>query len=94
MPTIKRVEIIDKKKFAKIILDKNVKAFVMYIIFLSLNLILINLAKKAKIATLITKKVKISTDYSEFLDVFLEEKALVLLEITDLNQNAIKLQKN
>ena len=36
---IKWVELIDKKKFAKIVLDENVKAFVMYMTFLSLSLL-------------------------------------------------------
>ena len=42
---------------------------------------------------LIAKKVKISAQYSDFSDVFLEEKALVLLEITNLKQYAMKLQE-
>ena len=37
---------------------------------------------------------QILTKYSDFLDVFLKEKALVLLAITKLNQHAIKLQKD
>ena len=61
---------------------------------LSLNLILINLTRKAQIALLIAKKMKIPTNYLDFLDVFLEKKALVLLEIIELNQHAIKLQKD
>ena len=52
---------------------------------------LIHPAKKAQIALLIAEEIKISVKYSDFLDVFPEEKALVLLEITDLNQYAIKL---
>ena len=42
---------------------------------------------------LITKKVKILTKYSDFLDVFLKKKTLILSEITKLNQHAIKLQE-
>lgn len=42
---------------------------------------------------LIAKKLKILAEYSDFLDVFLEEKVLVLLERTNLNQYAIELQK-
>lgn len=42
---------------------------------------------------LITKKVKIPVKYSDFLDVFLYKKALVLIKIIDFNQYAIKLQK-
>ena len=50
-------------------------------------------AKKAQITLLVAKKVKIATKYSDFLDVFPEEKVLILPEITKLNQHAIKLQK-
>ena len=51
-------------------------------------------AEKAKIALLITEKMNILTNYLYFSDIFLEKKALILLEITDLNQYAIKLQKD
>ena len=42
---------------------------------------------------LAAKKIQISTKSSDFSNIFLEEKALVLMAITDLNQDAIKLQK-
>ena len=54
---IKQVEIIDKKKFTKAALDKNIEAFYIYIISFSLNLMLIQLVPKAQIALLIIKKV-------------------------------------
>ena len=34
---------------------------------------------------MITKKIKISNKYLNFSDVFLKEKTLILLKITDLN---------
>ena len=36
---------------------------------------------------------QVSTKYSDFSDIFLEKKALILLKVTDSNQHAIKLQK-
>ena len=42
-------------------------------------------AKKAQIALLIAKEVKILTEYSDFSDNFLEEKVLILLEVINLN---------
>ena len=47
--TTKRVEIINKKVFAKTALDENIEAFMVHIIFFSLNkpMILIHLAKEA-----------------------------------------------
>ena len=67
----KRVQIIDKKEFARGVLHENVEAFVVHMISLSLNLMLIHPAREAQIASLIVEKVKIPTNYSNFLDVFL-----------------------
>ena len=82
---------INKKKFAKTILDKIIKAFVIYIISFSLNLIIIYLTKKAYIALLIAKKVKVLTKYLDFLDVFFKKNTSILLKITNFNQHVIKL---
>ena len=50
-------------------------------------------AREAQIALLVAKEFKIPSEYLDFLNVFLEEKALILLEATELNQHAIKLQE-
>ena len=42
---------------------------------------------------LVIKEIKIPTKYSDFSNIFLKKKALILLEGTKLNQCAIKLQK-
>ena len=47
LPTTKQVELINKKEFAKVALDENVEAFVIYVTFLSLSSISIYLAKEA-----------------------------------------------
>ena len=93
LPTIKQVEIIDKKEFAKTALDENVEAFVVHVTSLSLSSMVIHPAKKAQITLLVAKKVNIPIEYSDFLDVFLKKKALILPETTEINQHAIKLQK-
>ena len=36
LPTTKRVELIDKKKFAKVVLDENSETFVAYMTFIAL----------------------------------------------------------
>ena len=72
------IKIINKKEFAKATLDENIEDFVMYVMSFSLNLIAINLAKKALVALLVAKKVQIPTEYLDFSDVFLEEKILIL----------------
>ena len=48
LPITRQIKLIDKKDFAKRVLNKNIKAFVIHISFLSLELrIIIHLAKKA-----------------------------------------------
>ena len=86
------MEIIERKEFAKAALDKHIETFVLHVT--SLSTMLIHPARKAQIALLVAKEVKIPTKYSDFSDVFLEEKASILLKITELNQHAIKLQKD
>ena len=82
---------INKKKFAKAALDKNFKAFVIHVT--SLNLVPgIYPDREVWIASLFTKKVKIPDKYSDFTNVFWEEKALILLERTELNKYAINLK--
>ena len=87
MPTTKQIEFINKKKFDKVALDENIKAFVIYVTFFSLKelTMIIHLVKEAQIALLLAKKVKILTKYSDFSDVFSEEKALVLPKLTNFN---------
>ena len=59
----------------------------------SLDLTLkIYLDRKAQITFLFTKKIKILDKYSDFTDVFSEEKALILSEYTKLNKDAINLE--
>ena len=93
LSTTKRVEIINKKKFAKTALDENVEAFVVHVTSFSLNSMSIDPAREAEIASLIAKEVKILNNYLDFSNIFSEERALVLPEITNLNQHAIELHE-
>ena len=70
-------------------LDKHVEAFIMHMtFFLTMPIYPV---RKAQIALLVAKKVKIPTKYLDFSNVFLKKKALILSEITELNQHAIEL---
>ena len=89
LPTTKRVELIDKKEFAKAALDENSETFVVHVASLDLG---IHPDREAQIASLLTEEVKIPDEYSDFADVFSEEKALVLPERTELNEHAIDLE--
>lgn len=62
-------------------MDKNIEAFLIYITLFNL----IHLAKKTQIVVLLIKKIIISNKYLDFINNFLEQKALVLLDITNLN---------
>ena len=91
LPTTKQIELINKKEFAKAALDEKSETFVIHVA--SLNLVLrIHLDREAQIAFLFTEEVKIPDKYSDFTDVFSEEKALVLPERTELNEHAIDLE--
>ena len=54
--------------------------------------LLIHPDRAAQIASLLTKKVTILGEYSDFADVFSEKKAMVLPDRTDLNEHAIELE--
>ena len=74
-------------------MDENSETFVVYLA--SLNLASeIHPNRAAQIASLLTKEVKILGKYLDFADVFLEEKALVLPERTELNKHAIDFEDN
>ena len=89
--TTKRLELINKKEFAKMALDEKFETFVVHVE--SLNLTPgIHPDKVAQIAFLLAKKVRIPDEYSDFADVFLEDKVLVLPERIKLNEHAIDLE--
>lgn len=92
--TTYQIEFISKKKFVRAAIDENVKIFVIYPTFISLSSILIYLTRVAYISLLIVEKVDISKEYFDFPNVFLEEMALILLKIINLNQFAIELQNS
>ena len=85
------MEIINRKEFAKTALEKHIEIFVMHVTFLLM--MAIHPARKTQIALLVAKEMQIPSKYSDFSDIFLEKKALILLEATELNQHIIKLHK-
>ena len=90
-PITRHVELVGKKEFAAAALDLKYETFVVYVV--SLNLVPeIHPNRKAQIASLFNEKVKIPEKYSDFTNVFSEEKALVLPERIKLNERAINLE--
>ena len=104
LPTTKQLELIDKKEFAKAALDAESETFMMHVSALEAPLsgMTIHLSRAAQIigsdsmplAALKQNEAptKVSIKYSDFADVFLEKKALVLPEQTDFNEHAIELE--
>ena len=92
LSTICQVELINKKKFAKVVLDENVEAFVVYIASLT-SKITIHLGWKAQIALLLAKKVPVLAEYADFVNVFLKKSAKVLSERTGINEHVIELEE-
>ena len=64
-----------------------------YVTSLNHNSMPIHPAQEVQIALLVGKEVKILTKYSDFSDVFSEERALILPKVTELNEYAIELQE-
>ena len=69
---------IDKNEFAKVALNENIEVFIVSLTFLGLDSIY--LTRKAQILLLLIRKVIILDKYFHFVYIFLEEKALELLE--------------
>ena len=75
-------------------MDKNSKTFVVHVVSLNLSLILIYLDKETQIISLLNEEFKISDKYSDFVNIFSEEKALIPPEQTKLNGYAINLENS
>ena len=87
------VELIDKKEFAKAVLDKYIKAFVVHVSSLSLrSKMMINPARETQILLLLAEEVTVPAEYLNFADVFSKELAEVLSECIGINKYAIKLE--
>lgn len=91
LSTTKRVELINKRKFAAASLDKKVETFVVYIAALLATLF--HPRKEAYIRTLIIKEtfIKITTKYSEYANVLSADLAMELQKYTRIINYAIDL---
>ena len=72
-------------------MDEKSETFVVHVAALNLTPG-IHPDRAAQIASLLAEEVRIPDEYSDFADVFSEEKALVLPERTELNEHAIDLE--
>ena len=89
--TTRRVELVRKIEFVAAALNPEHETFVIHVASLSLVLE-IHPDREAQITYLLTEKVKIPNKYSDFTNVFSEEKALYLPERTKFNEHAIDVE--
>ncbi len=91
LPTISRVELIDKREFAKAALDENSETFVVHVA--TLEATTIHPSRAAQIAALKwdNAPTEIPAEYSDYIDIFSSELVMELLENTGMNEHAIKL---
>ena len=96
LSTTKRVELIDKKEFAKAALDEESETFVMHVAALEAPLarMAIHLLREAHISALIQDEAptKVPFEYENYADVFSFDLAMELPENTGINKHAIKHQ--
>ncbi len=91
LPTTSRVELINKREFAKVALDENSETFVVHVA--TLKAMTIHPSQAAQIATLQWHKAltKIPAKYSDYADVFSLDLAMELSENIGMNEYAIEL---
>ena len=94
LPTIRRVKLIGKKKFAAAALDSEHKAFIVHIAALSVDLgDEVHPSRRAQIAHLKADEAptKVPSEYADFADIFSLKLAVELPKHTGINNHAIKL---
>ena len=84
---------IDQKKFVIVALALDKKAFIIYVAYLGAKM-LIHIVQQAQITLLLVKKVSISEEYANFLDIFSKKSAIVLFEYSNINKHAIDLESS
>ena len=96
LPTTKRVELINKKEFAKAALDEESETFVVHVAAQEAPLtgMAIHPSREAQISALIQDKAptKVPSEYADYVDVFSFDLAMELSENTGINKHAIELQ--
>ena len=91
----RRIEIINKKKFAAIALNVDNETFVVHVAALAEPTIMsIHLSCQAQITLLTSEKTGIPSKYSDFSNVFYLDSVAELLEHTKINDYPINLLNN
>ena len=97
LPTTKRIELINKKEFAKATLDKESETFVIHIAILEASPVLPDMtmhhSRAAQIAALKQDEAlsKVLSEYADYANIFSFDLAMQLPKNTCINKHAIKL---
>ena len=95
LSTTKKVEIIDKRKFAAAALNADNKTFVVHIAALAETTTMsIYSSRQTQIASLMSKKNAIPIEYSDFSNVLSSDSAVELTEHIGINDHPINLLDN
>ena len=95
LSTTRQVKVIGQKEFATAALDPDEKDIVVYIVSLSLgSKIAIHSVWEAKIAALVTKKVIVPPECSNYANIFSEASVAELPEHNNINEHPIDLVDN
>ena len=97
LPTIRRVELIEKKEFVAVALNPEYKAFIIHVTALTIDPDNeVHPSKRIQIAYLKADKslTKVLSEYTDFADVFSLKLAIELLEYMGINDHTIKLVDN
>ena len=95
LPTTKKVEIIDKKKFAAAALNTDNKTFVVHVAALAEPTTMpIFSSCPSQIASLMSEKTEILIKYSNFPNIFSSDFAVELTEYIGINDHPINLLNN
>ena len=93
--TTRRVEIIDKRKFAMVALNTNNKTFIVYIAALAdPRTMSIDPSHQVQVGVLMSEKTGIRVEYSDFSNVFSSDSVAELSEYTGINNHPINLLDN
>ena len=96
LSTTKQVQIVDPKKFVIVALDINSETFVVHIAICEQEVIPVYSEKQAQVGVLLFDKapIEISTEYSNYSNVFSAENTAELPENIEMNEHAIKLEED
>lgn len=96
LPTTQRLELINKKIFARTALDENAETFGVHVVAPKATGITIHPFQAAQITLLLANEAstKVPSKYSDYSDVFLPDLAIELPEYTDINDHTIKLKED